>query len=149
MFYADYSFQCETVADVPIRIDHDNLQRLLFNAFLSDWLKRFTDFPLYVENIESVRLIKGRSGIFLDNKEHVILEHCINSDGSKLIATSLDIMLLLDVEHFKAAKAHRSKSDAQLEDEDMVCLRFMTLFLCSQPFCSLVLDPTPKQIRLF
>ena len=67
------------------------------------------DFLLYIENIESVHLIKGRSSIFLDNKEHVTLEHCINLDGSKLTATALDIVLLLNMDNLKAAKAHCSK----------------------------------------
>ncbi|SRR6266571_3912325 len=130
---ANYSLKCETIADVPIRIDHENLQRLLLNAFLSDWLKRFMNYPLDVRHIVSVRLIKGRSGIYLDNKDHAILEHCLSPDGSKLTATMLDIMLLLDVDHYEKAQAHRKSTNAQLEDqlEDLVHFFYWSQFLCS------------------
>ncbi|KAF8271793.1 hypothetical protein EI94DRAFT_1697990 [Lactarius quietus] len=53
---AYYIFKSETIADVPIRIDYENLKRLLFNAFLSKWLKRYKNFTL---NIEQCDLSRG------------------------------------------------------------------------------------------
>jgi hypothetical protein len=118
--YAEY-FKCETLADVPIRIDYENLQRLLLNAFLSSWLKQYMDYSLNVEHIVSVRLMKGKNGIHLDNRDHAILEHCLSPDGTKLSTTMLDIMLLIDAEHLKKARVHRNITNAQLEDQQMVC----------------------------
>ncbi|KAH9007878.1 hypothetical protein EDB83DRAFT_2681679 [Lactarius deliciosus] len=116
----------DMINNVPIRIDQKNLQHLILNALLSGWLKLFLDYPLESEHVESVRLVKGRSGVHLDNKEHAILEHCLNSDGpragtkskSKSLPTSLSVMLVIDVNHYKKAKAHKTfQETAQVKDQ--------------------------------
>ncbi|KAN0130304.1 hypothetical protein V8E53_011927, partial [Lactarius tabidus] len=111
---------CETIADVPIRIDYDNLQRLLFNTFLSGWLKRFMNYPLNLDHVALVQLIKGRvhGGIYLDNKDHAILEHCLGPDGNKLTVKALDVMLLIDPDHYEEAKAHWDSVNGQLGDQE-------------------------------
>lgn len=114
-------FKSETVANVPIRIGYENLKCLLLNAFLEDWLKRFMDYPLDAEHIVSVRLMKGNSGIHLDNRDHAILEHCLSPDGTKLLKPPLNILVLLDAEHLRKAKAHRDIVTGEFEDQEMVC----------------------------
>jgi len=54
--------------------------------------------------------MKGKNGIHLDNKEHAILEHCLSPDRTKLAATELNLMLLLDVDHVKNAQVHRKSA---------------------------------------
>lgn len=110
---ADYPFKCETIADVPVRIDHGNLQQNLINAFLSHWLKKFASFPLGTEHVVSVRLMKGKSGIHLDNKEHAILEHCLSPNRKKLAGTELSILLVLDIDHVEAVQAHTHQANTQ------------------------------------
>jgi hypothetical protein len=50
--------------------------------------------------------MKGKSGIHLDNQEHAILEHCLSSDGKKLAAPELNLMLMLNPDHIKEAQVH-------------------------------------------
>ena len=111
--HADYVFKCETIADIPVRIDQGNLQRILLNAFLTPWLKKYANYPLGTDQVESVRLMKGKSGIYLDNKEHAILEHCLSPDRKKLAVTELSILLVLDIDHVEAAQAHRISASSQ------------------------------------
>ena len=118
--YANH-FKTEMLANVLIRIDYENLTYLLLNMFLENWLKRFMDYPLCAENIVSVRLMKGNNGIHLDNKENAILEHCLNPDRTKLLKPPLNILVLLDAEHLKKAKAHWDNITAELKDQDIVC----------------------------
>jgi hypothetical protein len=82
------------------------------------------NYPLNLEHV-SARLTKGKGSIYLDNKDHAILEHCRSPDGNKLIATSLGITLLVDVGHFEEAKAHRNSVNEQLGDQETV--RFSSL----------------------
>jgi hypothetical protein len=82
------------------------------------------NYPLHVEHIKSVRLIMGRNGIHLDNKEHAILEYCHLAKGGK-IASILNIMLLLDVDHYEKAKAHRQNGGANAQLEDTVRFSFL------------------------
>ena len=76
-----------------------------FPTWLAEDFHELQNYPLTLEHV-SVHLQKGRGCIYLDNKEHTILEHCVSPDESKLIADSLHIMLLVDVDHFKEEKAH-------------------------------------------
>jgi hypothetical protein len=78
--------------------------------------------------------MRGKNGIHLDDKEHAILEHCLNPDITK----ELNLMLLLDVEYVEEAHAHRAASGAahdascdasHLDLESVVC--FAITFLCS------------------
>ena len=110
---ADYPFKCETVVDVPVQIDHGNLQQNLINAFLSHWLKKFASFPLGTEHVVSVRLMKGKSGIHLDNKEHAILEHCLSPNRKKLAGAELSILLVLDIDHVEAVQAHAHQANTR------------------------------------
>jgi len=54
--------------------------------------------------------MKGKNGIHLDNKEHAILEHCLSLNRTKLAATELNLMLLLDVDHVENAQVHRKSA---------------------------------------
>jgi hypothetical protein len=80
------------------------LKLLLLNAFLAHWLKKYANYPLGTEHIKSVRLMKGKNGIHLDNKDQALFEHCFSS-GNKLVA-ELCILLVLDVDHIEEAQAH-------------------------------------------
>jgi hypothetical protein len=87
----------------------------------------------------SVRLIKGSGGIHLDNREHAILEHCFKDND--LTTTTLNIMLLLDVDHYEEAQAHRKRvlsgANVQVSDQEMVCFS-LTVSICVCSFeCSL------------
>ncbi|KAF8259280.1 hypothetical protein EI94DRAFT_1707232 [Lactarius quietus] len=95
---------CETIADVPIQINHKNLKILLLNAFLPPWLKKHMNYPLGMENVESVRLMKGRNSIHLDNEDQAIFEHCF-SNVNKLV-TELCVLLVLDEKYVNEARAH-------------------------------------------
>ncbi|KAH8979167.1 hypothetical protein EDB92DRAFT_1981233 [Lactarius akahatsu] len=92
---------------------------LLFNVFLPHWLKKYMDYPLSIDNIESVRLMRGRSGVHLDNREHAILEYCLTSNGTKRAVTELNLMLVLDRDHVEAAKAHRDSAPRANPNLDM------------------------------
>ncbi|KAF8274174.1 hypothetical protein EI94DRAFT_1794389 [Lactarius quietus] len=96
---------CETISQVPVWINQVNLQQLLINAFLSPWLKKFANYPLCPENVESVRLIKGPDKGF---------------DGKKVPKmTELNIMLVLDVDHYNEAQTHRASHNASPTDPDL------------------------------
>ncbi|KAH8991703.1 hypothetical protein EDB92DRAFT_1945769 [Lactarius akahatsu] len=114
---------CESFENVPIRISQVNLQQLLLNVFLPHWLKKYKNYPLSIDNIKSVRRMKGKSGVHLDNKEHAILEYCLTKDGKKLALTELNLMLVLDGDHIEAAQAHQdSAPHADLDSESVHCL---------------------------
>jgi hypothetical protein len=68
-----------------VRISYENFHNLLIDAFLPHWLKKYKDYPLGIVNMESVRLMKGKNGIHLDNKEHAILEHCVSPKDHKIL----------------------------------------------------------------
>lgn len=61
--------------------------------------------------------MKGKSGIHLDNKEHVILEHCLSPDRKKLAAAELNILLVIDVDHVEAAKAHTHQASMPIQEK--------------------------------
>lgn len=61
-------------------------------------------------------------GIHLDNRDHATLEHCLSTDGSKLLKLPLNILVLLDAKHLRRAKAHWDIATAELKDQEMVCL---------------------------
>ncbi|SRR6266702_4866916 len=54
--------------------------------------------------------MKGKNGIHLDNKEHAILEHCLSLNRTKLAATKLNLILLLDVDHVENTQVHRKSA---------------------------------------
>ena len=102
------------------------------------------NYPLTLEQV-SLRLQKGRGCIYLDNKEHAILEHCVSLDGNKVIKDSLDVMLLVDVEYFEEAKAHRDNVKEQVDDQEIVRVSLLaSIFVFLFTFYSLIADLTPK-----
>ena len=85
----------------------------MLNAFMNRWLKKFANYPLGTEHIESLRLLKGKNGIHLDNMEHAILEYCLSTDKKKFTAPDLNLMLLLDPDYVDKAQAHRASVHAR------------------------------------
>jgi hypothetical protein len=79
---------------------------------LTHWLKKCANYPLGVEHVKSVRLMKGKNGIHLDNKEHAILEHCLSLDRKKLSGPELSLMLVLDPDYIEEAEAHQDSTCA-------------------------------------
>ena len=107
------------MALVPLRISYNNLRSLLLNAFLPDWLTSFMNYPLGIQNVASVRLRRGKSGVHLDNKEHAILSHCLAFDKTKLATAQLGLNLIIDIDHWREAKAHRGFIIAQREEQGL------------------------------
>jgi hypothetical protein len=89
-----------------VRISYENFCNLLINALLPHWLKCYKSYPLGIENLESVRLMKGKNGIHLDNQEHVILEHCVSPKDNKVLATELNILFFIESDYLECAEAH-------------------------------------------
>ena len=107
------------MALIPLRISYNNLHSLLLNAFLPDWLTSFMNYPLGIQNVASVWLRRGKSGIHLDNKEHAILSHCLAFDKTKLATAQLGLNLVIDIDHWREAKAHRGFIIAQREEQGL------------------------------
>jgi hypothetical protein len=96
--------------------NYENFCNLLLNAFLLHWLKLYQDYPLGIANVELVWPMKGKNGIHLDNKEHAILEHCVNlkvskqgPNSSKPDTMELNIVLFIDSDHLEGAEAHQKR----------------------------------------
>lgn len=98
-----------------MRISHENFCNLLLNAFRPHWLKEYQGYPLGIANLESVRLNRGKNGIHLDDKEHVILEHCVDLKRNKLLAKELGVVIFIDSDHLECAEAHLEARRKMLE----------------------------------
>jgi hypothetical protein len=121
------------LANVPIQINYNNLQHLLLNTFLEEWLKQFMGYSLNVKHIVSVQLLKGKNRIHLENQVHAILEHCLSPDKTKLSATTLNMLVVIDAEHLRKAKAHQDAVNEQYKDQETVCFS-LTLFISNLIF---------------
>lgn len=87
----------------------------------------FANYSLGTEHIESVRLMRGKSGVHLDNKEQAIFEYCFSRDGKKVPLSEVTLLLLLDADHVEEAQTHRASAHARdtsptsLDSEYIVC----------------------------
>ncbi|KAI9447150.1 hypothetical protein BJY52DRAFT_1228425 [Lactarius psammicola] len=133
-----------TFANVPIRINYDNLCQILLSTFLPHWLKLYANYPLTIANVESVWLMKGKNGIHLDNKEHAILEHCVGPNGNKLKANELNTLFFIDSDHLGCAEAHRNKiKECSQSRASTLTLALMLTWICLLVLCPYQFEASP------